>query len=439
MRQLQKILATVIATIVISGAVFLQIKKQGTADILHQESNFQTHFQQKPDLVSFDAQPAIAIVPHHLVASDLIYQTLARVGGYAQKNNAPVKRIVLLAPNHFERGPGNVLTTRASWQTRNGVVQVDEELVDRLIDAGLAQDDFQTLELEHGIFNIMPFIKLLFPDARVTPLSIRGELSASDRTRVVEFLHKQLGPQVLMIVSADFTHYVSESVMNLHDVGALNALIALNPAAANGIDVDTPASIEIAMRYALVRDAKNFVLTRRTSSAKYLKRNEPPDTTSYVSGVYIAGQQAENSRESTVVYIPKTAAQSPLIKMLTHGFENVSTAVSSVTTREAARALVRSGAQLVVAPDVVTGVSAEIFENVLIVYEPSVAVGIHMVGSGKQARATYYIYPLEQNAQRMWQLAPFPNNRELLKGFSASMDATQAQREAIEFERGLSI
>jgi H+/gluconate symporter-like permease len=84
MKQLQKIVATVIATIVISGAVFLQIKKQGTADILHQESNFQTHFQQKPDLVSFDAQPAIAIVPHHLVASDLIYQTLARFGGYAQ-------------------------------------------------------------------------------------------------------------------------------------------------------------------------------------------------------------------------------------------------------------------------------------------------------------------------------------------------------------------
>lgn len=405
----------------------------------HQGSIFQMHFQAKIDSVNFDTQPTIAVVPHHLVASDLIYQTLARIARYVDTHHAPVRRIVLLAPNHFERGSGNVLTSRASWKTRDGVVQPDNTLIGQLIAAGFAQDDFHTLELEHGIFNVIPFIETLFPDARVTPLSIRGELSVADRVRLAAFLHQQLGPQDLMIISADFTHYVSESIMKLHDVRSLSALIALNPSAANSMDVDTPASIEIGMNYALMRDAKKFVLTRRTSSVEYLKRNEPPDTTSYVSGVYVAGQRAEYLKEATMVYVPEFAAKSSGIKSLIHGFEKVTSVASDVTTHEAARALVHAGARFVAAPNVNTDVSAEIFEHALIVYAPNVAVGIHLLGSGKQARPTYYIYPLEYTAQRLWRLSPFPKSRELLKSFAASMDITPPQREAIEFERGLSI
>lgn len=339
MIQLHKISIIAITGIIIGAViVLLQIKNPLTFERMHQEANFQMHFQPKIDSVEFDTQPAIAIVPHHLVASDLIHQTLARVARYAQKHDAPVKRIVLLAPNHFERGAGNVLTTRASWKTREGIVQSDEKLIDQLIVAGLAQDDFHTLELEHGVFNEMPFIKMLFPDARVTSLSIRGELSSVDRARLAEFLHKQLGPQDLVIISVDFTHYVSESIMKLHDVGSLSALIALNPNAANGMDVDTPASIEVGMHYTLMRDAKKFVLTRRTSSVEYLKRNEPPDTTSYVSGAYVVGQLASPLQESAVVSVPEFAVQSPLIKLLKLGFESVSSAASDVATRDAARA-----------------------------------------------------------------------------------------------------
>lgn len=388
--------------VIVTGAIFYFQYPKATISVLHQSSLVRVDISSADPTAKLDSPAVVAIMPHHLVGAQLTSETLARV---AAARGASVKRVVLLSPNHFKLGNAKVITSRDSWETQDGIVAADTELIEKIIQAGFAKDDFFVTNHDHGVFNIMPFIKKFFPEARVTPLMLSYEVSENESVQLGEFLATQLGPDDLVIVSADFTHYVSESVMSVHDIGTIDALHRLDEHYAQTImDVDTPQSIVAAMRYAKLRGAEKFILTGRSSSALLLKRNEPPDTTSYVSGVFAGGAQMDAPLLTTTLYIPPTVRNASGLAPLRRGFMHIK--------------------------DMSEIGHAELFGDV-----KNVAIGM-VQGSNE---TTYFVYPIEKGSKGDWQLSLFPKNREKLHEFAAQMNATAQQREAIEFERGLSL
>lgn len=380
----QIIFCVAVVTAIVVGVVFLTRQKNASLPI-HTESSLRITVTPHMSTTTPDSQPAIAIVPHHLVAAELISETLARAAAYSAAHNAPVKRIILLAPNHFELGDAKIYTSRADWQTQDGVVLADTQFIEKTIHAGFARDDFFITGHDHGVFHLMPFIKNIFPEARVTPLLMRHQISRLEAAELTKFLRAELEPQDLVIISADFTHYLSESIMFAHDIGTINALYNLDEAyARETMDVDTPPSIVVAMQFARAAGAQKFVLTRRTSSVHYLQRNEPPDTTSYVSGLYVVGEKTPPPNTKTILYLPPQARAAPGLQSLRHGF-------MSVTAAAPPRAL----------------------------QNKNFAVGEIRTG----AQSTWYLYPIEQIGAHDWRLKPL----------------TSAERAAIENETGLSL
>lgn len=378
------IFSVVLIVVIAVGVVFFMRQKNASSPI-HTESSLRITVSAPTSSTTPDARPAVAIVPHHLVAAELISETLGRAAAYSAAHNTPIRRIILLAPNHFELGDAKIYTSRADWQTQDGVVSADTEFIEKTIRAGFAHDDFFITGHDHGVFHIIPFIKKIFPEARVTPLLMRHQISRAEAAELTKFLRTELGPQDLVIISADFTHYVSESIMFTHDIGTINALYNLDEAyARETMDVDTPPSIVVAMQFARVAGAQKFLLTRRTSSAQYLKRNEPPDTTSYVSGLYVVGEKTPPPNTKTILYLPPEARAAPGLQSLRHGFMSVTAAAPPPQLQN-----------------------------------KNFAVGEIRAGT----KSTWYLYPIEQIGAHDWRLTPL----------------APAERAAIENETGLSL
>ncbi len=87
------------------------------------------------------------VVPHHLPAGFIVADFFRRLS----KNQKLPETVIILGPNHQEKGDFPVLTTGAGWQTARGVVRADQEIINQLLEANLARERQAILEEEHSI------------------------------------------------------------------------------------------------------------------------------------------------------------------------------------------------------------------------------------------------------------------------------------------------
>ncbi|MCG2808875.1 MAG: AmmeMemoRadiSam system protein B, partial [Candidatus Portnoybacteria bacterium] len=113
------------------------------------------------------------IVPHHLVASSIIEETFNQVRDYFEINKIQITQIVILSPNHFLNGKKSVIASDWNWQTNFGIVDCDKEFLEKLKLFNFADIESEKLKEEHGVANVVPFVKYYFPEAKVVPLMIR--------------------------------------------------------------------------------------------------------------------------------------------------------------------------------------------------------------------------------------------------------------------------
>jgi len=217
----------------------------------------------------------ILLINHHLLAPHLIARALL---GVATKNK---QTVVLISPNHFSAGDGFAITTLYPWKTSYGVLTADRELIKQLVRAGVTIDPVP-FQREHGISNIIPFIKHSLPNARIVPIMVRDTANP----REIDVLAQTLPSDVLVIGSFDFSHEVTSSVADTQDAQAIATLKAFDITAVSDLSLDSRPGLRFLMQYAALQDKRRFVLLGATNSAKILKRPDQPDVTSYITGYF---------------------------------------------------------------------------------------------------------------------------------------------------------
>ena len=138
-----------------------------------------------------------------------------------------IRRIVLIGPTHRLHFFGIAVPTATGLATPLGTVAIDHAGVDlalqdpnvRLIDA--AFDGEHALEVE------LPFIQVLFPRAAVVPLIV-GDASVEAVERVLATLWG--GPETLIVVSSDLSHYHDYQAARSLDLGTSQAIEVIAPA-----------------------------------------------------------------------------------------------------------------------------------------------------------------------------------------------------------------
>lgn len=186
------------------------------------------------------------VVPHHLLASRFIADSMKRASG------RKVKQVIIIGPNHDNIGSEKIASVSALWQTPFGYAETDEDLADKFFYKFGSHSNKEAFIKEHSIGALVPFVKYYFREAKILPVIFSSNANASDAKKVASWLAENLGENSLVIISTDFSHYltreeaekkdsITKELMNNNDIDAIMRLTNDN--------VDSPASLAAGMIY----------------------------------------------------------------------------------------------------------------------------------------------------------------------------------------------
>lgn len=220
------------------------------------------------------------LVNHHLLAKDLIAQAF---GAIEDTPGKPV--VVLLSPNHFDVGYGQITTTNYDWKTPYGTLEANRKVIARLTGIEGVRIDPRPFSKEHGISGIVPFIKKSLPEATVVPIIFKSTLTKEAVAKFANDLKKRLPPNTVVVTSVDMSHYVAEEEARLQDAQTMSALTHNNLEALWAAEADSPTSLVVTAKL-MGGGGGNFHLLKRSSSLLITNLNDPELNTSYITGYW---------------------------------------------------------------------------------------------------------------------------------------------------------
>lgn len=149
------------------------------------------------------------IVNHHVLASDL----LAGFFRVLKRCRPDLSRFIILSPDHNLAAQSTVVTHRLPYRAAGRDIATDAEAVARLTQAvPFIREQSGLFEREHGVGALVPFLANAFPDATLVPVVLRQSSTATERERLAAWLADELNdPATFIVVSADMSHYLSET------------------------------------------------------------------------------------------------------------------------------------------------------------------------------------------------------------------------------------
>ena len=129
--------------------------------------------------------------------------------------------IVLLGGIHRNRGRQAALFGTGVWETPLGSVEIDNRLAERILGhTNLIVDDPYAHEEEHSIEVQMPFVKHLFPEAKVVPIVVPGTDTAHEVGEAVGRTLTAYRYNAIVVGTTDLTHYGPRYGFTPHGTGA---------------------------------------------------------------------------------------------------------------------------------------------------------------------------------------------------------------------------
>jgi poly-gamma-glutamate synthesis protein (capsule biosynthesis protein) len=234
------------------------------------------------------SQEVVSFVsPHHLVAKEIIENIFQKV---AEKNkNISVESIILVSPNHKNAGNGWVAVSGEARNIENAIVEPNTKLVEFLVAEKLAYRQDEIFHGEHGIENLLPYAKKYFPQAKITSLMIGDGYPDAKAQILAEKLAGFDKQKTILILSADFSHYIGKTISEFHDQKAISVLSNLELEKAKNMDIDCPGGLYLLMKYSALKKCEQFNLVDNANSAKIYKQDFIAENTSYITGYYSTG------------------------------------------------------------------------------------------------------------------------------------------------------
>lgn len=162
------------------------------------------------------------IAPH----AGYVYSGKTAATAFNALKDAPT--YVVISPNHTGLGSPISVSDADCWQTPLGEITVDAGLRQKILSKlGLATDELAHLQ-EHSIEVQLPFIQLLFPNAKVVPITLMTHgLEPLDKIgKTLALLEK--GGRFCVIASSDFSHFVPEKDARQKDGEAIKMIEAMD-------------------------------------------------------------------------------------------------------------------------------------------------------------------------------------------------------------------
>lgn len=175
--------------------------------------------------------PKALVVPH----AGYVYSGPIAATGYRTLAAArdTVHRVVLLGPAHYVGVRGLAVSSADAFVTPLGAVPVDAEARALVLGLpGVVVDDGVHAP-EHSLEVHLPFLQRTLSEFSVLPLVV----GAADARTVADVLDAVWGgPETLIVVSSDLSHYLDHATASRHDRATADAILAGRGEALTGED-----------------------------------------------------------------------------------------------------------------------------------------------------------------------------------------------------------
>lgn len=216
-------------------------------------------------------------VSHHLLARDLIVDTLNRI-------SPEYKTVIVMGPNHRELGIYPVAVSVRAWTTPFGMIQPDSSLLHKMVDQNVSQVDEDIFSVEHSVCGLVSYVKQYFPDAMIVPIVLKSNAPSETNQKLGEQLARECD-DCLLITSVDFSHSVSAEQATENDLISSQILERLNLDNIHQITADSIPTLETLMYY-----LKNKGVTSgehiHLSNSNEVSNQNLPTVTSYLTIAY---------------------------------------------------------------------------------------------------------------------------------------------------------
>ncbi|MCB2102666.1 MAG: AmmeMemoRadiSam system protein B [Rhodobacterales bacterium] len=180
-------------------------------------------------LLSAASVPQGAPVPKALIAPHAGYVYSGPTAAEAYARLAPARgvitRVVLLGPCHRVPVRGLALSGAEGFATPLGTVPVDAAAVAAIADLPQVQVFDETHAQEHSLEVHLPFLQTVLGEFSLVPLVV-GQAPADEIADVLERLWG--GPETLIVVSSDLSHYLPYDACREIDARTCSAIEALD-------------------------------------------------------------------------------------------------------------------------------------------------------------------------------------------------------------------
>lgn len=179
-----------------------------------------------------EAKPPLGPVPKAIIAPHAGYIYSGPVAATAYARLAPAKgvitRVVLLGPCHRVPLRGLALSSAEAFATPLGNVPIDKAAVQKIIDLPQVEVFDETHADEHSLEVHLPFLQRALGAFSLVPLVV-GDAAADEVAAVIERLWG--GPETLIVVSSDLSHYLPYDRAREIDAKTCRAIETLDTAA----------------------------------------------------------------------------------------------------------------------------------------------------------------------------------------------------------------
>jgi len=143
--------------------------------------------------------------------------------------------IVIVGPNHHGGGAPVAVPTHDVWRTPLGDVLVDHDFIDKLVkESKLVEFDDIAHAYEHSIEVQLPFLQYVYgvetEKLKIVPITmlLQNPEVSNALGKAIKSLGDELGYDIMVIASTDFTHYEPQRTAYHKDKMAIDAIMKMN-------------------------------------------------------------------------------------------------------------------------------------------------------------------------------------------------------------------
>jgi AmmeMemoRadiSam system protein B/AmmeMemoRadiSam system protein A len=180
------------------------------------------------------ALPKAIIGPHagYVYSGPVAARAYARLAAARGK----IRRVVLIGPSHYVAFRGLAIDPAEAWAMPGGTVQLDTDAIARLRSLPMVGELDAAYQREHALEVHVPFLQQVLGDFRLVPI-VAGDAPPEAVAAVFDALRG--GPETLIVISTDLSHYLDYATCRRVDQATAEAierfdLDALGPSQACG-------------------------------------------------------------------------------------------------------------------------------------------------------------------------------------------------------------